>query len=102
MNLEYIIKIGYSLGIKFEKMIICRAELIHLKHDGMRVKDIALLLATKDTTVYNWYSKQSLPNDDIIEKLESLYLKRIGIKIDFKNTEKIATQLGIANLCINH
>ncbi len=70
MNLTYIEKIGYTLGIKFDFMTIYRAELIHLKNDGNSSKDISIILDVPVNTVNNWFNKSSQPKDKIIEKLK--------------------------------
>jgi DNA-binding transcriptional regulator YiaG len=63
-------------GIKVKKMTIYRAELIYLRNEGLTAKEISSLLNTKSSTVENWYNKGSQPKDEIIEKLEEMFLQR--------------------------
>ncbi len=68
--------IGIINGVATKKMTIYRAELIYLRNEGMTAKEIASLLNTKDSTVENWYNKGSQPKDEIIERLEEMFLER--------------------------
>jgi len=68
--------IGILNGITTKTITIYRAELIHLRNEGMTSKKIASLLNTKITTVDNWFNKGSQPKDVIIKKLEQMFLER--------------------------
>jgi len=86
---DKIVKIGKNLGIKFKTMIIYRAELIHLKNEGYSIVAIAKMLNVPKERVYNWYNKESQPNDEIIQILENMFLKRELEKIkELRNPSK--------------
>ena len=69
--------LGQKLGIKFNKMTIYRAELLNLKNDGLKLKQIAELLGESGVTnLQNWYTKGYQPKDHIIEKLENMFFIR--------------------------
>lgn len=82
MDFTEVKNIGFSLGIKFDIMLVCRAELIHLRNDGLRVSDIAILLDVNREAVYKWFNNSSLPKEKIIDKLDNMYLQRIGYYIN--------------------
>lgn len=69
-------KISNRIGIKFKTMTIYRAELIHLRNDGLQIKQIGKIFNVKETMVQNWFSKNAQPRDEIIENLEKLYFER--------------------------
>ena len=64
------------LGIGAKHMTIYRAELINLKNDGLKVREISNLLEESEAKINNWYNKEVQPKDIIIEKLEKLYFIR--------------------------
>ena len=80
IDLEFLKDLQIMLGIKFDYMTIYKAELIYLRRDGIKYKDIALLLDVNYTTVCNWFIKQSQPKVTIIDKLEKMYFKRLGFE----------------------
>jgi cAMP phosphodiesterase len=95
MNLEEDKNIGFIIGIKFNCMTVYRAELIHLKNDGKKSRDISIILDVPITTIDNLFNKSSQPKENIINKLEALYLERKNMNIDFKFIERQAHLLGL-------
>jgi len=79
IDLEFLNNVQIMLGIKFINMTVYKAELIYLRRDGIKYNDIALLLNVNASTVSNWFNKQSQPKEIVIEKLETMYFRRLGI-----------------------
>ena len=79
IDFEFLKDVQIMLGIKFIHITIYRAELIYLRKDGIKYKDIALLLDVNASIVPNWFNKQSQPKEIIIDKLEDMYFKRLGL-----------------------
>ena len=69
--------IARNLGIKFDVMIIARAELVYLRNDGFSVVDIAKILNVPKERAYSWFNKQSLMSDEIMSILEKMYFQRV-------------------------
>lgn len=76
MNYDKITKIANMLGIKVENMTIYKAELIHMRNDGMTAKKIGEILETNENMVQNWFDRGSQPKTKFIAILEERYFKR--------------------------
>lgn len=64
------------LGIKVNYMTIYKAELINLKSDGLKYKDIALIVGDSEDNVGRWITREACPSNRVIEILEHLYFER--------------------------
>ena len=74
-RLEVIYNFSVVLGNKVEHMTIYKAQLIHMRNQGLTTKEIGKILETNSTTVENWYCKNSTPKDNIIAKLEKMFFE---------------------------
>lgn len=75
-------KIAIVLGIKFEYMTVFHIELIYLRNDGLKYKDIAKMLGSSADNVCRWITREARPSNAVIEKLEHLYQMRRASKLN--------------------
>lgn len=73
---EKIQKIAERIGIKAEYKPNYKKELIMMKNDGLKCKEIARIVNERTCVIYSWFSRCTRPNDRIIEILENRYLNR--------------------------
>lgn len=76
LEAEKIQNIAEIMGIKAEYKPNYKKELIMMKNDGLRCKEIARIVSEKPCVIYSWFSRATRPSDRIIEILENRYLNR--------------------------
>jgi len=82
MNFDKIKNIAEMIGIKVENMTIYKAELIHMRNDGLTSRKIAEILGANEGMVQNWFDKNSQPKNKFIAILEEKYFEREKIIIE--------------------
>lgn len=69
-------------SIKFDYITIYRVELIYMRNEGMKDKEIGEICNEKEKTVNKWFTAGTQPKANVIELLEKRYFKREKLLID--------------------